>query len=173
MVRVEDVVGQVDIFVTATGCRDIIVKEHFLKMKSGAIVCNIGHFDLEVDMKWLNQNSQKTTIKSQVDLHRFSDGREIIVLAEGRLVNLGCATGHPSFVMSHSFSNQVLAQMDLWKNKSVYAPGVYRLSKKLDEKVARLHLDQLGVQMTRLSQDQAEYLGVDIEGPYKPDDYKY
>ena len=123
VVRVDEVAEEVDIFVTATGCRDIIVRDHFLKMKSGAIVCNIGHFDLEVDMEWLNQNSKKISIKPQVDLHRFSDGREIIVLAEGRLVNLGCATGHPSFVMSNSFSNQVLAQMDLWRKKGSYAPG--------------------------------------------------
>ena len=173
VVLVDDVVEQVDIFVTATGCRDIIVKDHFLKMKSGAIVCNIGHFDLEVDMEWLNQNSKKTSIKPQVDLHCFSDGREIIVLAEGRLVNLGCATGHPSFVMSTSFSNQVLAQLDLWKKRGSGVPGVYRLSKKLDEKVAHLHLDQLGVRLTRLSKVQADYLGLDIEEPYKADDYKY
>ena len=169
----DDVAQDVDVFVTATGCRDIITKDHFLKMKSGAIVCNIGHFDLEIDMEWLNKNSEKVPVKPQVDLHRFSDGREIIVLAEGRLVNLGCATGHPSFVMSNSFSNQVLAQIDLWKNKDSYVPGVYRLPKKLDEKVAKLHLDQLGVRLTRLSKVQADYLGLDAEGPYKPDDYKY
>lgn len=173
VVCVDDVAQDVDIFVTATGCRDIIIKNHFMKMKSGAIVCNIGHFDLEIDMKWLNENSKKVSVKPQVDLHRFSDGREIIVLAEGRLVNLGCATGHPSFVMSNSFSNQVLAQIDLWKNKGSYVPGVYRLPKKLDEKVAKLHLDQLGVKLTQLSKVQADYLGLDVEGPYKPDDYKY
>ncbi|MDE0118799.1 MAG: adenosylhomocysteinase [Bdellovibrionales bacterium] len=173
VVQVDEVAGDVDIFVTATGCRDIIVKDHFMKMKSGSIVCNIGHFDLEVDMEWLSQNSKKISVKPQVDLHRFSDGREIIILAEGRLVNLGCATGHPSFVMSNSFSNQVLAQIDLWKKKGSYTPGVYRLPKKLDEKVAHLHLDQLGVKLTRLSQVQADYLGLDVEGPYKPDDYKY
>ena len=173
VVCVDDVAQDVDIFVTATGCRDIITKDHFLKMKSGAIVCNIGHFDLEIDMEWLNRNSKKVPVKPQVDLHRFSDGREIIVLAEGRLVNLGCATGHPSFVMSNSFSNQVLAQIDLWKNKGSYVPGVYRLPKKLDEKVAKLHLDQLGVRLTQLTKVQADYLGLDIEGPYKPDDYKY
>ncbi len=171
VVRVDDVADQVDIFVTATGCRDIITKDHFSKMKNGAVVCNIGHFDLEVDMEWLNKNSRKVAVKPQVDLHRFSDGREIIVLAEGRLVNLGCATGHPSFVMSASFSNQVLAQMDLWKN--TYTPGVYRLSKELDEKVARLHLGRLGVRLTRLSPAQAQYLGLSATGPYKPDDYKY
>ena len=173
VVRVEDVADQVDIFVTATGCRDIIVKEHFLKMKPKAIVCNIGHFDLEIDMAWLNQNSQKRTIKPQVDLHCLSDGKEIIVLSEGRLVNLGCATGHPSFVMSHSFSNQVLAQIDLWQKKGSYQPGVYRLPKQLDEKVARLHLDHLGVNLTKLSPIQADYLGVNRDGPYKPEDYKY
>ena len=173
VVRIEDVADQVDIFVTATGCRDIIVKEHFLKMKTKAIICNIGHFDLEIDMAWLNQNSQKRTIKPQVDLHCFPDGKEVIVLAEGRLVNLGCGTGHPSFVMSHSFSNQVLAQMDLWHKKGSYKPGVYRLPKQLDEKVARLHLQHLSVNLTRLSPVQAEYLGVDRDGPYKPADYKY
>ena len=171
--RVEDSVENVDIFVTATGCRDIIVKEHFLKMKTGAIVCNIGHFDLEIDMEWLNRNSKKRTIKPQVDLHCFPDGREIIVLAGGRLVNLGCATGHPSFVMSNSFSNQVLAQIDLWQNKNSYKPGVWRLPKALDEKVARLHLNQLGVKLTQLTAKQADYLGIAIEGPYKPESYKY
>ncbi len=173
VVCVDDVVEQVDIFVTATGCKDIIVKDHFLRMKNGAIVCNIGHFDLEIDMAWLNKNSKKSTLKPQVDLHQVSGGHEIIVLAEGRLVNLGCATGHPSFVMSHSFSNQVLAQMDLWKNRDKYQVGVYRLSKKLDEKVARLHLDQLGVRLTHLSKEQADYLGVEVSGPFKPDSYKY
>ncbi len=173
VVRVGDVAADVDIFVTATGCRDVIVEEHFLKMKSGAIVCNIGHFDLEVDMAWLNHNTEKVFVKPQVNLHRFVDGREIIVLAEGRLVNLGCATGHPSFVMSNSFSNQVLAQMDLWKNRGHYKPGVYRLSRKLDEKVARLHLGAIRAKLTGLSQEQADYLGVSIEGPFKPDSYKY
>ena len=173
VVRLEEVAQRVDIFVTATGCRDIITKEAFLKMKPRAIVCNIGHFDLEVDMAWLNQNSQKRTIKPQVDLHCLPSGREIIVLAEGRLVNLGCATGHPSFVMSHSFSNQVLAQIDLWQKKGSYSPGVYRLPKRLDEKVARLHLGHTGAQLTKLSPTQAKYLGVDSDGPYKPEDYKY
>ncbi len=173
VVRIDDVADQIDIFVTATGCRDIITQQHFLKMKSGAIVCNIGHFDLEVDMKWLNQNSKKTTLKPQVDLHRFLDGREIIILAEGRLVNLGCATGHPSFVMSNSFCNQALAQMDLWKNKGNYTPGVYRLPKTLDEKVAHLHLDHINAKLTKLTPTQAEYLGLSVNGPYKPNDYKY
>ena len=152
------VAADVDIFVTATGCRDVIVEEHFLKMKSGAIVCNIGHFDLEVDMAWLNHNTEKVFVKPQVNLHRFADGREIIVLADGRLVNLGCATGHPSFVMSNSFSNQVLAQMDLWKNRGHYKPGVYRLSRKLDEKVARLHLGAIRAKLTGLSQEQGGLL---------------
>ena len=173
VVQVEDCVQDVDIFVTATGCRDILVKEHFLKMKNGAIVCNIGHFDLEIDMQWLNQNSKKREIKPQVDLHQFSDGKEIIVLAEGRLVNLGCATGHPSFVMSNSFTNQVLAQIDLWQNKNNYKPGVYKLSKHLDEKVARLHLEQSGAKLTQLTPVQAEYLGLPIQGPYKPESYRY
>ena len=173
VVQVEDCVQDVDIFVTATGCRDIITKEHFLKMKNGAIVCNIGHFDLEIDMEWLNKNSKKRNIKPQVDLHILPDGKEIIVLAEGRLVNLGCATGHPSFVMSNSFTNQVLAQMDLWQNKNNYKPGVYRLPKQLDEKVARLHLEQSGVKLTQLTSVQAEYLGLPVEGPYKPESYRY
>ena len=171
VVQAENCAQDVDIFVTATGCRDIITKEHFLKMKNGAIVCNIGHFDLEIDMQWLNQNSKKREIKPQVDLHTLPNGKEIIVLAEGRLVNLGCATGHPSFVMSNSFTNQVLAQIDLWQNKN--KPGVYRLSKHLDEKVARLHLEQSGAKLTQLTPVQAEYLGLPIQGPYKPESYRY
>ena len=173
VIRAEDCAQDVDIFVTATGCRDIITKEHFLKMKNGAIVCNIGHFDLEIDMEWLNQNSKKREIKPQVDLHTLPDGKEIIVLAEGRLVNLGCATGHPSFVMSNSFTNQVLAQIDLWQNKNAYKPGVYKLPKYLDEKVARLHLEQSGVKLTKLTPVQAEYLGLPVQGPYKPESYRY
>ncbi len=173
VVRSEDVASETDIFVTATGCRDILVKEHFLKMKPGAIVCNIGHFDLEVDMKWLNQNTKRVAVKPQVDRHVFSDGRDIIVLAQGRLVNLGCATGHPSFVMSNSFSGQVLAQIDLWQNRGKYKPGVYVLPKKLDEKIARLHLSHLGVKLTQLSPPQARYLGLNPEGPFKPDTYRY
>ncbi len=173
VVRIEDVVDKVDIFVTATGCRDIITKEHFLKMKSGAIVCNIGHFDLEVDMAWLNKNTKKVSIKPQVDLFQFSDGREIIVLAEGRLVNLGCATGHPSFVMSNSFSNQVLAQIELWQKKGHYKKGVYTLPKKLDEKVASLHLPSLNAKLTRLTDTQASYLDIPPDGPFKPDSYRY
>ena len=173
VVQVEDFIQDIDIFVTATGCRDIITKEHFLKMKNGAIVCNIGHFDLEIDMEWLNQNSKKREIKPQVDLHTLPDGKEIIILAEGRLVNLGCATGHPSFVMSNSFTNQVLAQIDLWQNKNSYKPGVYRLPKYLDEKVARLHLEQIGAKLTQLTSVQAEYLGLPVQGPYKPESYRY
>ena len=173
VVALDDVASFVDIFVTATGCRDIVTKTHFQQMKTGAIICNIGHFDLEVDIKWLNQHTTKKELKPQVDLHTFKDGREIIILAEGRLVNLACATGHPSFVMSHSFSNQVLAQMDLWKNRGKYPPKVYRLPKKLDEKVARLHLPQLGVKLTRLTSTQAKYLDLDPDGPFKTDDYKY
>ena len=174
VVLMEEIADLVDIFVTATGCRDIITEKHFLKMKAGAVVCNIGHFDLEIDMKWLNAHSEKRNLKPQVDLHTLlSTGREIIVLAEGRLVNLGCATGHPSFVMSHSFCNQVLAQIDLWKNKGRLKPEVYRLPKHLDEKVARLHLNQLGVRLTKLSRQQAEYLALPQEGPYKPESYRY
>ena len=173
VVQVEDFIQDIDIFVTATGCRDIITKEYFLKMKNGSIVCNIGHFDLEIDMEWLNQNSKKREIKPQVDLHTLPDGKEIIILAEGRLVNLGCATGHPSFVMSNSFTNQVLAQIDLWQNKNSYKPGVYRLPKYLDEKVARLHLEQIGAKLTQLTSVQAEYLGLPVQGPYKPESYRY
>ena len=143
-------------------------------MKSGAIVCNIGHFDIEIDMAWLNKNTEMREVKPQVDIHRFSDGREIIVLAKGRLVNLGCATGHPSFVMSNSFTNQVLAQMDLFQNGGKYQDvGVYMLPKELDEKVALLHLDRIGVKITTLSDKQAGYLGLDKKGPFKPGHYRY
>lgn len=170
----EDAVVEGDIYVTATGCCDIINEKHFKKMKSGAIVCNIGHFDIEIDMAWLNKNSEEREIKPQVDIHKFKDGREIIVLAKGRLVNLGCATGHPSFVMSNSFTNQVLAQMELWTNKAQYQDvGVYRLPKELDEKVASLHLDKLGVKLTKLSDKQSKYLGISTKGPFKPDHYRY
>ncbi len=175
VVRIEDVVGEVDIFVTATGNRDVIRLDHMEKMKHQAIVCNIGHFDNEIDMAALSKAKgvTKTEIKPQVDLWRFPDGHGIIVLAEGRLVNLGCATGHPSFVMSCSFSNQVLAQIDLFTKPEQYEVGVYTLPKLLDEKVARLHLDALGVTLTELSDTQAEYLGLDKNGPYKPDHYRY
>jgi len=174
VVNMDDAVERADIFVTATGCCDIITERHFKKMKSGAIVCNIGHFDVEIDMAWLNKNTEMREIKPQVDIHRFKDGREIIVLAKGRLVNLGCGTGHPSFVMSNSFTNQVMAQMDLWENRAKYQDiGVYRLSKELDEKVAALHLGKLGVQLTQLTDKQAKYLGLDPKGPFKPEHYRY
>ena len=154
-----------DIFVTATGCCDIITEKHFKQMKSGAIVCNIGHFDVEIDMAWLTKNTKMHEVKPQVDIHEFKDGRQIIVLAKGRLVNLGCATGHPSFVMSNSFTNQVLAQLELWTNgKSYQDIGVYRLPKELDEKVAALHLDKLGVKLTKLSDKQSKYLGIERDG---------
>ena len=157
----EDAVEKADIFVTATGCCDIIAQKHFEKMKSGAIVCNIGHFDNEIDMAWLNANSEKREVKPQVDIHKLKSGTEIIVLAEGRLVNLGCGTGHPSFVMSNSFTNQVLAQMDLFMHKQKYQDvGVYRLPKELDEKVAALHLEKIGVKLTTLSEKQRDYLGM-------------
>lgn len=163
-----------DIFVTATGCCDIITQKHFMAMKSGAIVCNIGHFDIEIDMKWLNENTKMREVKPQVDIHTFKDGREVIVLAKGRLVNLGCATGHSSFVMSTSFTNQVLAQLDLYTNGKKYQDiGVYVLPKELDEKVARLHLNKLGVNLTELSDKQSQYLGLEKNGPFKPGHYRY
>ncbi|MBL7555970.1 MAG: adenosylhomocysteinase [Bdellovibrionaceae bacterium] len=163
-----------DIFVTATGCCDIITEKHFNKMKNNAIVCNIGHFDIEIDMPWLNKNSKIREIKPQVDIHTLKNGRQIIVLAKGRLVNLGCATGHPSFVMSNSFTNQVLAQIELFTNRDKYQEiGVYRLPKHLDEKVAALHLDKLGVKLTKLSTKQSKYLGMNTEGPFKPEHYRY
>ncbi|WP_373494487.1 adenosylhomocysteinase [Aquiflexum sp.] len=172
--KMVDAVKEADIVVTATGNKDIITKEHFLAMKDKAIVCNIGHFDNEIDMAWLNKTygQTKDVIKPQVDLYSL-EGKEIIVLAEGRLVNLGCATGHPSFVMSNSFSNQTLAQLELWVNTDQYVPGVYVLPKHLDEKVAALHLAKLGVELDTLSNDQAEYIGVTPEGPYKPEYYRY
>lgn len=173
VVLMEDVADQIDIFVTATGCKDIIRKEHFEKMKSGAVVCNIGHFDVEIDMKWLNKNSQSRQIKDQVKIHRFSDKREIIILAEGRLVNLACATGHSSFVMSTSFTNQVLAQIELWKNYKNYPVGVHVLPKILDEKVARLHLSKTGTKLTKLSKEQSKYLHIPQEGPFKSKHYRY
>jgi adenosylhomocysteinase len=171
---VEDTLGRGDIYVTCTGNREIITLEHMARMKDQAIVCNIGHFDNEIQMDRLNDSAaKKTNIKPQVDLYTFPDGHGIFILAEGRLVNLGCATGHPSFVMSNSFSNQTLAQIDLWKNRDAYQPGVYTLPKKLDEEVARLHLEKIGVKLTTLTPAQAEYLGVPVEGPYKPDHYRY
>ncbi len=171
----EDVVDKADIFVTATGNKSIMLASHMAKMKDQAIVCNIGHFDNEIDMAGLNATPgiRKENIKPQVDKWVWPNGHYILVLAEGRLVNLGCATGHPSFVMSNSFSNQVLAQIDLRQNQSAHEKKVYTLPKHLDEKVARLHLDQLGVKLTQLRPDQAEYIGVDINGPFKPDNYRY
>jgi adenosylhomocysteinase len=171
---IEDTLGRGDIYVTCTGNCDIITLEHMQKMKDQAIICNIGHFDNEIQVDRLNQSdAKKTNIKPQVDMYTFPSGNSMFVLAEGRLVNLGCATGHPSFVMSNSFSNQTLAQLDLWKNKDAYKPGVYTLPKKLDEEVARLHLEKIGVKLTTLSPKQAEYLGVSPDGPYKPDHYRY
>jgi len=172
--KMADAIQEADIVVTATGNKDIISSSHFKAMKDKAIVCNIGHFDNEIDMAWLNDNygHTKNVIKPQVDLYEI-DGKEIIVLAEGRLVNLGCATGHPSFVMSNSFTNQTLAQLELWANYKDYTPGVYVLPKHLDEKVAFLHLAKLGVQLDTLSQDQAQYIGVEVKGPFKPEYYRY
>lgn len=163
-----------DIFVTATGCLDIITEKHFKSMKNNAIVCNIGHFDIEIDMAWLNKNSKMREVKPQVDIHTMKNGKQIIVLAKGRLVNLGCATGHPSFVMSNSFTNQVLAQMELFNNRDKYQDvGVYRLPKHLDEKVAALHLEKIGVKLTKLTGKQAKYLHMSVEGPFKPEHYRY
>lgn len=169
----ETVAGVGDIFVTATGCKDVVRSEHMLKMKDEAILCNIGHFDSEIQMSWLEKNPEirEENIKPQVDHFIFPDGKRLIVLARGRLVNLGCGTGHPSFVMSTSFSNQVLAQLALWNEK--HSIGVYLLPKKLDEKVAVLHLGKLGVELTKLNQDQADYIGVPVEGPFKPENYRY
>lgn len=169
-----DAVKEADIIVTASGCRDLISGEHFKLMKDKAIVCNIGHFDIEIDVAWLNKNygDTKDTIKPQVDLYTI-DGKDIILLAEGRLVNLGCATGHPSFVMSNSFSNQTLAQIELWTNSKSYENKVYVLPKHLDEKVARLHLKKIGVVLDELTDAQSEYLGIPKEGPYKPELYRY
>ncbi|MGJ7030068.1 adenosylhomocysteinase [Niabella hirudinis] len=169
-----DAVKEADIVVTASGCRDLITGEHFKAMKDKAIVCNIGHFDIEIDVAWLNQNygHTKDTVKPQVDLYNI-DGNDIILLAEGRLVNLGCATGHPSFVMSNSFSNQTLAQIELWTNNDRYENNVYVLPKHLDEKVARLHLAKIGVELDTLTPAQSAYLGIPAEGPFKPELYRY
>ena len=170
----EDTLGRGDIYVTTTGNLDVITLEHMRKMKDQAIVCNIGHFDSEIQVENLNQSdAKKIEIKPQVDMYTFPAGNSLFVLAEGRLVNLGCATGHPSFVMSNSFSNQTLAQLDLWEKKDSYKPGVYVLPKRLDEEVARLHLEKIGVKLTTLTPAQAEYIGVPVEGPYKPDHYRY
>jgi adenosylhomocysteinase len=172
--KLENVVNEVDIVVTATGNCNVVNEKHFRKMKDKTIVCNIGHFDNEIDMAWLNKNYGRTkvNIKPQVDKYTI-DGKDILVLAEGRLVNLGCAMGHPSFVMSNSFTNQVLAQVELWTNKDKYENKVYVLPKHLDEKVAMLHLAKLGVELETLSQEQAEYIGVEVKGPFKPDYYRY
>ncbi len=172
--RMMSAVGEVDIVVTATGNKDIIHGEHFKAMKDKTIVCNIGHFDNEIDVSWLNTNygDSKVEVKPQVDMYTV-EGKDIILLAEGRLVNLGCATGHPSFVMSNSFTNQVLAQLELWNNHENYENKVYTLPKHLDEKVAKLHLEKIGVELEVLKKDQADYIGVDVEGPFKPDHYRY
>jgi adenosylhomocysteinase len=172
---IEDTLGRGDIYVTCTGNSEIITLEHMAKMKDQAIVCNIGHFDNEIQVDRLNQapGVVRTNIKPQVDMYTFPSGHSIFMLAEGRLVNLGCATGHPSFVMSNSFANQTLAQIDLWKNRDSYKVDVYILPKKLDEEVARLHLEKVGAKLTTLTQKQADYLGVPVEGPYKPDHYRY
>ena len=169
-----DAVKRADIVVTATGNKNIITGEHFKSMRDKAIVCNIGHFDNEIDMAWLNKNygSTKVTVKPQVDIYTI-DGHDVIILAEGRLVNLGCATGHPSFVMSSSFANQVIAQLELWQNAAKYENKVYTLPKSLDEKVARLHLDKINVELDVLTADQAKYIGVTVDGPYKTDEYRY
>lgn len=171
--RIEDTFNEGNIYVTTTGNRDVITLEHMKQMKDQAIVCNIGHFDNEIQVDNLNnyKGAKRTRIKPQVDKYTFENGNSIFLLAEGRLVNLGCATGHPSFVMSNSFSNQTLAQLDLWQNK--YEVGVYRLPKHLDEEVARLHLEQIGVRLTKLTKEQADYIGVPVEGPFKPEHYRY
>merc|ERR1712211_85352 len=171
---VDDAVSRCNIFVTTTGCKDILTGKHFLQMKNDAIVCNIGHFDCEIQVKWLEENAKlKTNIKPQVDRYTLQNGKNIILLAEGRLVNLGCAMGHPSFVMSCSFANQVLAQIELWQNSSNYKVGVFMLSKKLDEEVAASHIGALSINLTKLSTEQSDYLGIPVDGPYKPDHYRY
>ena len=173
--KINTVIENMDIVITATGNKNILTGEHFLKMKDKAIVCNIGHFDNEIDMAWLNENygNTKVEIKPQVDKYTLTEEKELIVLAEGRLVNLGCATGHPSFVMSNSFTNQTLAQIELWNSPEKYENKVYMLPKHLDEKVAALHLKHLGVELEELSKDQADYIGVTVEGPFKPEYYRY
>ena len=173
--KINSVVGNMDIVITATGNKNILTGEHFLQMKDKAIVCNIGHFDNEIDVAWLNNTygNTKVEIKPQVDKYTLEDEKELIVLAEGRLVNLGCATGHPSFVMSNSFTNQTLAQIELWNTPEKYENKVYMLPKHLDEKVAALHLKHLGVELEELSKDQADYIGVSVEGPFKPEYYRY
>lgn len=170
----EEAAREAQLFITATGCEDIITKDHFLCMRDDSIVCNIGHFDCEIDVDWLQKNAvKKSNVKPQVDRYTLENGNHIIILAEGRLVNLGCATGHSSFVMSNSFTNQVLAQIELWTKPGTYAIGVHTLPKKLDEEVAMLHLEHLGVKLTKLTPKQSAYLHVPIEGPYKPEIYRY
>lgn len=171
--KMDDAVKDADIVVSATGNHGIVVGRHFEKMKDKAIVCNIGHFDNEIDVAWLKKNAERDEVKPQVDLYTLKNGRQVILLAEGRLVNLGCATGHPSFVMSNSFTNQTLAQIELWTNHGKYENKVYMLPKHLDEKVARLHLKKIGVELEELSAEQAKYIGVDVKGPFKPDYYRY
>jgi adenosylhomocysteinase len=173
VMKMDDAAKLGDIFVTATGCRDVITGKHMEMMKDGAIVANIGHFDLEIEVAYLNKTGKKINIKPQVDQYVMPSGKKLVVLAEGRLVNLGCGTGHPSFVMSNSFTNQVMAQMELWANHKNYKNEVYVLPKHLDEKVARLHLEKIGVYLDTLTSAQSEYLGVKAEGPYKPDHYRY
>lgn len=174
VITMDEAAAKADIFVTATGCCDIITEKHFMKMKDNAIVCNIGHFDIEIDMAWLNKNSKTREVKPQVDIHTLKNGNQVIVLAKGRLVNLGCGTGHPSFVMSNSFTNQVLAQIELFNNRDKYQEiAITRLPKHLDEKVAALHLGQLGVKLTKLTNKQAKYLHTGVEGPFKPEHYRY
>ncbi len=171
--KMKDAALEADILVTATGNKDVLHGSHFESMKDKAIVCNIGHFDNEIDVKWLNDNAKKQEIKPQVDKYTLANGRDILLLAEGRLVNLGCATGHPSFVMSNSFTNQTLAQLELWLNTDKYENKVYTLPKHLDEKVARLHLKKIGVELEELTDEQAKYINVDQNGPFKPDYYRY
>ena len=172
---IEETLGRADIYITTTGNKDVITIQHLSKMKDQAVVANIGHFDNEIQVDKLNNfpGVKRVNIKPQLDKYVFPDGRELFLLAEGRLVNLGCATGHPSFVMSNSFSNQTLAALDLWKNRSIYKPAVYVLPKKLDEEVARLHLEKIGVKLTKLTKDQSDYLGIPVEGPFKPEHYRY
>lgn len=174
VVTMDEAAPQGQIFVTATGCKDVIRGEHMSVMHDNAILCNIGHFDLEIDVKWLNTNAtKKINIKPQVDRYALANGRHVILLAQGRLVNLGCASGHPSFVMSSSFTNQTLAQIALWTEPAKYSIGVHFLPKELDEEVARLHLEHLGVKLTTLTSGQADYLGINTSGPYKPNHYRY
>jgi adenosylhomocysteinase len=172
--KLNTVIGTADIIITTTGNKDIVLGSHFEQMRDKTIVCNIGHFDNEIDMAWLNQNfgHTKNEVKPQVDIYNVN-GKDIIILAEGRLVNLGCATGHPSFVMSNSFTNQTLAQIELWKNSAAYSNEVYMLPKHLDEKVAALHLAKLGVELETLRPEQAAYIGVEVQGPFKPEYYRY